>query len=213
MINSIFNICLVEYNKRFKIRRNNGTHKSSPYQINFKHSSWKLMTGALFYINLLACTSFPQQTLSSDSWSYSAERVASSHSSSSRFYRRKTPASLQPWKLCCWPLLSSPGCLAFQRPNLFLTLPSARHSGKTSSSGHYSYLLHFFLEMLYIHHSESWKDSRGEFLMQLSPFRLFGTPCAKIGSALVQQIQTFDPMNGCAECLYTVRTSRLRKWR
>ncbi|KAM3604358.1 uncharacterized protein V6R79_009972 [Siganus canaliculatus] len=33
---------------------------------------------------------------------------------------------------------------------------------------------------------------------------LFATPCTEVSTRLVQQIKAFDPVNGCAECLYTL---------
>lgn len=45
-----------------------------------------------------------------------------------------------------------------------------------------------------------------------SPFsfsRLFGTPCAEISTALVAQIKVFNPLSGCVECQYSVRTTSL----
>lgn len=39
--------------------------------------------------------------------------------------------------------------------------------------------------------------------------RLFGTPCAEVGATLVAQIQAFNPLSGCAECQYSVRTTSL----
>lgn len=34
--------------------------------------------------------------------------------------------------------------------------------------------------------------------------RLFGLPCADVGTRMVQQIQAFSPVNGCEKCHYSV---------
>lgn len=37
--------------------------------------------------------------------------------------------------------------------------------------------------------------------------RLFATPCAEISTKLIKQIQDFNPLTGCDECQYMVRST------
>lgn len=65
-------------------------------------------------------------------------------------------------------------------------------------------LRHFFPELLMLFLVSSMNISK---LYYFSFSRLFATPCAEISTKLVQQIQAFNPLIGCDDCQYTVRTT------
>lgn len=165
----------------------------------------------------------------SSKWKHSLQQPSQHSLTLQLCSSRKKPASLWPWGLCCWPLFSSQDCLpVWLFRSLVLTMPSAEHCGELRLPicvrlclfcvWIYMFVLFFSRNVQFtVISNESLRDltpkCRSSFCFNVNPpklwyfSRLFATPCAEISTKLIKQIQDFNPLTGCDECHYMVRST------
>lgn len=165
----------------------------------------------------------------SSKWKHSLHQPSQHSLTLQRCSSRKKPASLWPWGLCCWPPFSLQDRLpVWLFRSLVLTMPSAEHCGELRLPICVRlclFCIWICMFVLFFSRNVQFTVISNESLRDLTPkcrssfcfnvnlpklwyfSRLFAAPCAEISTKLIKQIQDFNPLTGCGECHYMVRST------